>query len=133
MVNLAIRNKPITRIPLDDGSEVWDLPVFQKAHRDNQGSWIGLRKSLLDIALKRKVKLLNIKIKDLGIEFEVEPVKFIAKAKIIDMPSKYGGIFEIYLYPISDIIINRAKRSQKINLNLCQKEYTKEQKKPRGK
>lgn len=113
MTSLAIRGKRIKRIPLESGEEIWDLPIFQKAHRDNSGSWIGIRKSLLDLAIEKKVKLLNIKIKDLKIEFDVEPSKFVAKAKVMDMPSKYGGTYPICLFPISDIIIDRTKRSAK--------------------
>lgn len=107
MTSLTISGKKI-EVLHTDGYEIWDGIVIKKAHRDKDGSWAGLRRSLITTALQRKVKWLNIWVQDCGVEFTVSPQEFKSKAKPIDMPSKFHGTFEILLYPISDLVVERS-------------------------
>ena len=117
MITLAIGKQRIELIPLESGEEVWSGIEIEKTHHDSEGSWIGLRKSLLDIALLRKVKFLNIKVKDNDLEITIPPAEFVSKSKPMEMPSKYSGTYQLYLYPISDRIIEnfKKKNAQKPN------------------
>lgn len=115
MVFLAINNKRIEVLPLDSGEVVWSGIEIEKVHRDSEGAWIGLRKSLLDAAIKGKVKLLNIRIKELDAELDIPPEKFKAKAKTIEMPSKYfTKPYQIYLYPVSDLMLKKNEEGNNL-------------------
>ena len=113
MITLAIGKDRITIIPIE-GEEIWTDITINKCYQDSEGSFIGLRKNLLDIALLRNVKFLNIKIKDAGLEIDINPQEFITKSKIMEMPSKYPNSkpFIQYLYPISNLIQERNKKGR---------------------
>ena len=110
MIKLQINNKRID-VVLTDGIEIWDNIVIEKAHRDKEGTWVGIRKTLVDVAIRRKVKWFNIKVEDVKIEFTVTPNKFLEKSKIMELPSKYYIIpFKICLFPISNIVRQHNKK-----------------------
>lgn len=108
MISLTINKKRID-ILFNDGYEIWDGIEIHTAHRDKDGSYAGIRQALVDEALKRKVKLLNIKVLDCNLEFSVSPYELKRKSKLMKFPSKWKGFFWMCLYPISDKIIKQTK------------------------
>ena len=110
MIKLQIDNRRI-EVVIADGIEIWDDIIIRKAHRDKDGTWVGIRKTLIDVAVKRRVKWLNIKVEDVEIEFVVSPDEFLKRSKIIELPSKYYLLpFKICLFPISDIVWQHNKK-----------------------
>ena len=108
MIHLSINKIPIEVI-YTDGYEIWRNLVIEKAHRDNEGTWVGIRKSLILTAIDRNVKLLNITVLDCDLDFSISPEEFKSKSKKLDMPSKYAGSFQLYLYPISNLVMEKNK------------------------
>lgn len=127
MIKLQIENKRI-EIVIVDGIEIWDDIIIRKAHRDKDGTWVGIRKTLIDVAINRRVKWLNIKVEDVEIEFTVSPEEFLKRSKIIEMPSKYYLLpFKICLFPISDIVRQHNKKIMEDRENNSTEEKEKEE------
>jgi hypothetical protein len=99
VISLTINDRRIS-VLLSGDYEIWDNIVIQKAHSERDGQYIGLREGLLNIAKKRGVRLLNIKVLDPPMEFSISPEDFIKGSKIISRPSKFSGFFRIYMLKI---------------------------------
>ena len=95
--------------------EIWSNVIIEKTFHDKDGSWIGIRKSLIDEALRRKVIALHIKTLDTKLDLTIPPEEFVGpKSKMMMMPSKYyKGTYQLCLYLVSKEIIKTNKKVEK--------------------
>ena len=89
MISTSIKNEQINIIGVE--YPVWELPPIENAHQGEDGQYIGIREGLLRKALKDKVSIMLIKVKNPQKEIEITPQDFMKQSKIITRKSKFLG------------------------------------------
>lgn len=84
---------------VSDNYLIWRVELEKAGNYKEYGLSIGLRKKILDEALKRKVSKLIIKVGEPDLELKMRPKDFIEKAIEDKFPSKFGSQFDMpFLY-----------------------------------